>query len=589
MQFTQLIWYWWKFAKRPFRRSLPLAFFALLNLVVFAVAGVFSSQVTKAAGDETLVVSPNCGYWAADNGTSQQNLFAQSSKTLNDTITAASYARTCYGGLQDPLQCDIYTQPQIKWTTNHNASCPFATGVCYFSNTAAYEMDTGPIDSHDVLGINAPVRDRITYRKVTTCAPIHTRGFATQFNATGEPGTPGRQGDVIERLWYGPIVEVSNFTFQYNEHAVMDTFGYSLTYVFYTLRQCTLVLLIAISSSLEALGGYIGNTWLPVPELSRTNADISLFLLAPNSVRYDTRVDDPFFSAHLLGGSTISSGTNFTWYISDYFVNALACADQHQFCNPADNQCTELTSTTILEKQFLRIGLNAVQKMTGRRLLLDLGFTSTYLSVNGRGSSSLRAQETLYDLEQAPLPDNQWMIEVSSWFAVSMAKLQQSVVQYATGPPHLATGSHLFRPTDPINVAMCGSQKVRNSFNTISFSLLGVAIILIVGTMLILTNLILDLVVGWIQSRWNIGNYRHLQWISDDKLQLQRMAYEEAGIGTWSGTTSAVPVTKYGDRLGLPLNTDARHPRLSVRTSGKGEGDGLMGHDKGMWVETIEL
>lgn len=84
-----------------------------------------------------------------------------------------------------------------------------------------------------------------------------------------------------------------------------------------------------ISSSLEALGGYKGNTWLPVPELNRTNADISLFLLAPNSVRYDTPVDDPFFSAHLLGGSTISSGTNFTWYISDYFVNALACADQH--------------------------------------------------------------------------------------------------------------------------------------------------------------------------------------------------------------------------------------------------------------------
>lgn len=109
----------------------------------------------------------------------------------------------------------------------------------------------------------------------------------------------------------------------------MDTFGYSLTYVFYTFRQCTLVLLIAISSSLEALGGYKGNTWLPVPELNRTNADISLFLLAPNSVRYDTPVDDPFFSAHLLGGSTISSGTNFTWYISDYFVNTLACADQH--------------------------------------------------------------------------------------------------------------------------------------------------------------------------------------------------------------------------------------------------------------------
>lgn len=231
VQFTQLVWYWWKFTKRPVGRSLPLAFFALLNLVLFAIAGVFSSQVTKAAGDETLVVSPNCGYSVPDKALSQQSLFAQSSKILNDTITAASYARACYGGLQDPLKCNIYTQSQIKWTTNQNASCPFADGVCYFSNAAAYEMDTGPIDSHEVLGINAPVQDRITYRRVTTCAPIHTKGFATEWNATGEPGTIGRQGDVIEKLWYGPIVNVTNSTFEYNEHAIMDTGGYSLTYV----------------------------------------------------------------------------------------------------------------------------------------------------------------------------------------------------------------------------------------------------------------------------------------------------------------------------------------------------------------------
>ena len=244
VQFTQLIWYWWKFARRPFRRSLPLALFALLNLIVFAIAGVFSSQVTKAAGDETLVISPNCGYFALDSEKTQQSLFALSLKNLNDTITAASYARACYGGLQDPLKCNIYTQPQIEWTTNQNASCPFASGVCYFSDKAAYEMDTGPIDSHDVLGINAPVQDRITYRKVTTCAPIHTNGFVTELNATGESGTPGRHGDVIEQLWYGPIVDVTNYTFFYNEHAVLDSIGYSLTYVPRTLSHCVLSTLI---------------------------------------------------------------------------------------------------------------------------------------------------------------------------------------------------------------------------------------------------------------------------------------------------------------------------------------------------------
>lgn len=298
-------------------------------------------------------------------------------------------------------------------------------------------------------------------------------------------------------------------------------------------------------------------------------------------------MDDPFFSAH-LANSLVSKGDNLTWYESDHYVNVLGCADQHQFCNPTNNQCTDLTGSMLVGKQISQIGMNAVQQMTFSRLLLSLNFISTYYSVNGRGSSSLRAQETLSNLEQAPLPNNQWTIEVSSWFAVSMAHLQQSVVEYATGPSHLVTGSYLWQPQDAVNLAMCKSQKVRNSFNTISFSLLGVAIILVVGALLILTNLVLDLVVGWVQRRWRIGDYRRLQWVLDDKLQLQRMAYEEAGVGTWSGTTDAVPVTEFGERFGLPAGIDAKHPRLSVRASGSSEEDGLMGSKKGFSVEVTE-
>lgn len=229
IQFIQLAWYWRKSAERPFMRSLSFALFALFHLAIFGIAGVFSSQVTKAAGDESLIVSPNCGIWAPDPGLSTQSLFALSSKTLNDTFTAASYARTCYEGNHDPLRCKSYAQPQIKWTTNQNASCPFAKGTCLMSDTAAYSMDTGPIDSHDVLGINAPMQDRITYRKVTTCAPLHTKGFVTNWNATGAPGTPGKPGDLIQKVWYGPVATVANYTLAYNTHAALDNVGYSLT------------------------------------------------------------------------------------------------------------------------------------------------------------------------------------------------------------------------------------------------------------------------------------------------------------------------------------------------------------------------
>lgn len=60
-QLSLLIWYWRKRADKSLQRTLPLIAIAILNLSVFGVAGIFSSDVTKAAGNETLIMSPICG------------------------------------------------------------------------------------------------------------------------------------------------------------------------------------------------------------------------------------------------------------------------------------------------------------------------------------------------------------------------------------------------------------------------------------------------------------------------------------------------------------------------------------------------
>lgn len=224
-QFFHMVFFWWKCAKRPLLRSLPLTILALCNLLLFAVAGVFSSEVTKSAGNETLIRSPNCGSWTLDGSGSQQELYAYQSKILNDTITAAAYARACYGNAQNVLECNQYTQQQIKWTTNQNASCPFESSMC-FGDTAAYEMDTGPIDSHSVLGINAPEHERVTYRKVTTCSPVHMRGHEQNWNNTDKG--EGTYGETFQQFFLGPVTSISNFTYQYNEHTYYDNIGYTL-------------------------------------------------------------------------------------------------------------------------------------------------------------------------------------------------------------------------------------------------------------------------------------------------------------------------------------------------------------------------
>ena len=299
---------------------------------------------------------------------------------------------------------------------------------------------------------------------------------------------------------------------------------------------------------------------------------------------------DPFYAATTPSGLNDTSGfSNFTYYISDRWVNALACTDQHQYCNPTNKQCTALNSYSLTHKALdeNEVGFNEAQLVTMLRLDSLAQFLTTYYSVNSRGAYALRASETLDNLVNIALPNNQWMMEVSSWFAVSMAKLQQKVVQYATGPGYIPEGMTLSRPVK-LQEKQCKSQIGRSAAGTTSFSVLGVAIILIVGAILIPTSLILPSAVGLLRrlSRWK--QYKSLQWAVDSKFQLQRLAFEEAGQGQWSGGADSVPLTRRDDVLGLPERVDAKHPRLGrlprhseSGTDGTPENESLMG-DKGM-------
>lgn len=243
-------------------------------------------------------------------------------------------------------------------------------------------------------------------------------------------------------------------------------------------------------------------------------------------------------------------------------VNVMACIDQHQFCNPRNDRCTDLTSSLTAIDLADSIGMNPVQEFIVGRFSFQLLFSSLYSNLAGRGVSALRAQEFVHDLESDPLPDDQWMIEVESWFNTGLARLQKFMVEYAAGPQNVIEGAQIFKANSSISKSMCRNQKVHSKGDTINFSVIRLALVLIVCSVLILTNLALETIVGFIQKRCKIGAYRRLQWIVDGKLQLQRMAFEQSGMGTWSGGAAAVPVTRLGEKFGLPWYTDANHPRL---------------------------
>lgn len=222
----------WEFARLPFQwrqwatgTLLPcalFAFLAFLNLSGFGAASIFSSAVAKAAGNETLMYSKDCG--VANFPSTLDPTFGKLLRVMHLAQSAAGYARACYGDVDNLQQCTTYPQRQIEWKTLRDVPCPFESNRCL--NNQAVAFDTGELDTFKVFGINTAPQDRVTYRRVTTCAPLVLDDLR---NITEE----------VESIHAGPVksgyspLDPEAPTFQRSRRAPIGQ-GYSLEYVIRT-------------------------------------------------------------------------------------------------------------------------------------------------------------------------------------------------------------------------------------------------------------------------------------------------------------------------------------------------------------------
>jgi hypothetical protein len=233
----QLLWLvpsWRTISRRPLWKSLPVVLLALLNLLAFFSAGVLVAEVTRTAGSEVLVRSANCGNWTIDD---TRLVYGFTTKTLNDTVSAATYARACYGGPTDALGCGQYKVKALPYSISETDPCPFEKEMC-LKMFPVLSFDTGNMSSHDHLGINAQRKDRILYRRKTSCAPIMDKGFITSFNYTDAVNASlgdftGGDGDILDFYNFGPTYHLdgskaNNFTFAYNRRMAAVGTGYGL-------------------------------------------------------------------------------------------------------------------------------------------------------------------------------------------------------------------------------------------------------------------------------------------------------------------------------------------------------------------------
>ena len=209
----QIAWAWRRSGRtdRLLAIIMPTLVSSVLCMCAFAVASGFSSQMTTGIGDEVLIDGTSCGITAhpvtQNIAISNADLLMarEDSRRRNDAV---NYAQQCYdapsvlgsdinaGGVFD---CNLFVVPTISSRSiNTNAPCPFTGGICE-TDSSNILLDTGYIDSHDHLGLNSPIEDRISMRQTYHCAPLRTEGFKDHKEANGVNYTSYDYGHILNR------------------------------------------------------------------------------------------------------------------------------------------------------------------------------------------------------------------------------------------------------------------------------------------------------------------------------------------------------------------------------------------------------
>lgn len=194
------LWAWArdKTAARPYRRLLSLMAIAICITLVFAAASIFSSKIAGAPRNHFLLSSPLCGSLDVPNGANRNDLYRYLYPYQAEVLSSdASYAQQCYPD-ETSARCGQYVKRRLPVTVTRNASCPFQKdpSICKLAEGNII-LDTGYLDSHFDLGINAPEKDRVQFRRVTTCAPLVTEGYKNSVQVEGAEAN-------YTRYFYGP-------------------------------------------------------------------------------------------------------------------------------------------------------------------------------------------------------------------------------------------------------------------------------------------------------------------------------------------------------------------------------------------------
>ncbi|KAJ3566505.1 hypothetical protein NPX13_g7103 [Xylaria arbuscula] len=580
----RLVWAWRKTPVNRLVRLLPIGLLAVICLVAFTIASGFSSSISTAAGDEVLVRSTHCGpIRFTQPSTSVVAIGSQfNAEKLND---AANYAQRCYNS--NSTACNTFVVERLPTATmNTTSSCPFQNRICR-DPESTLRLDTGYIDSNDGLGLSAPTDQRFAWRYVLHCAPLRTKGYTSRVADTDKGWIRFHYGNVSvgalgNQTKRDSLYEVEDSDFQYQPRKGNSLAGSNFR--------------LSYDNSRTFQGKPADGFFTPIPELARPDGDTTMIFLSGNGVPFGQLMDDGWYRATdflTTISHSLASGAEKV-YRPSVAASPMGCVEQWQWCNsayPRDTGCGPLAGQSDalygaatpfnLTGEDLYPDRPLSSEALGTRLiwpaLLTLGYPTALPSLLGHlGSKSLASQSRLYSGVQWALPNNQWQLDVIQWWNTILASVQASctlnhslILSRSYNPLKRATRlfydpefrEYISPPLNEDEQKLCNSQKIRSSTHS-SFSLFGLYIIFIFGAIIICVSFALEPLLACLYKRRKYKPYTHFEWISNNSLQLHRLAQEELGLTKWSRCTEEVPTTDCDAYLASLDITDPRHPVL---------------------------
>ncbi|KAL9106008.1 MAG: hypothetical protein Q9227_008916 [Pyrenula ochraceoflavens] len=475
---------------------------------------------------------------------------------------STNYAQRCYSHAVGAEGCSSFVRSQLPTAQSTNATCPFGGNICHHPERTI-KLDTGYLDTHFDLGLNTPPEMRMKLRIINHCAPLVTEGYKETFKFSDDK--------VYSRYMYGGTKSDNtdetasvNYTYEYEQRSKSQ-----LRFENFTSAPSEYALGLSVAYSFNKSFYNMASSFFPIDELFDVDGDTVIFFLSANDIFFLKEVDDPWFSAHESSDQSMASnfGTGREhFFLSDEAAAPLGCRIRYQVCDaqapPAQNCSRWGGLYDLLHKNVPHENkLGEVLSLVAKSL-----YTIDDIVDVLKSSSLLAKYSTEDNYQLAALPDNQWELEVANWHDITLATLQGSLVSSAIGPTDRRMLENFWqRPRSEDEKYLCKNQKIKSTAHS-NFSILGLAIVFILGILIIILDLTLESIIVLVEGRRGTLKHHRLEWFTNSVLQMQRLAHEELGLGTWKGCggTSSVPVTRKGELLAVLDISDLEHPILKI-------------------------